>query len=97
MNKELIDLLRKHVDMWREIDQLFLRAESTQLADKAADALEAADKRIVELRGALNKAVWVAWDGPPVPVGTNCAETYTEWRDRLEKECREALKEQVDG
>ena len=83
MNKELIDLLRKHVDMWREIDQLFLRAESTQLADKAADALEAADKRIAELHRAINDYLHCYADPPTEKMA----------RAKLEQ----ALKEQVDG
>ena len=84
MNKELIDLLRKHVDMWREIDQLFLRAESTQLADKAADALEAADKRIASLEETVCFFAGVI----------KCAEP---WSKHCEKAFREALKQQVDG
>lgn len=47
--------------------------------------------RVMELEEALEKAICAAWDGPPEPVGTNCPETYQQWKDRLEHECKDAL------
>jgi len=43
------------------------------------------------LRDALDAAIQVAWDGPRVTVGTDCAESYSGWRDRVERECRATL------
>lgn len=56
--------------------------------------LAIADRRVEELEAALSKAIQAAWDGPAETVGTGCAETYGQWRKRLESECRAALSAQ---
>lgn len=68
-----------------EIDRL------NRTVDRKDDQLAEAQEYAGELRAALSKAIQAAWDGPAEMVGTGCAETYSQWRKRLEGECRAAL------
>jgi len=45
-------------------------------------------RRVSELEKALEDAIEVAWDGPSIPKGSPPLEKYSDWRKRIESECK---------
>ena len=79
--------IRRRLDDRTSNSPIAFEDEIADLLDDAADAERLAE-RCEKLERGLEMALQVAFDGPAEMVGTGCAETYGQWRRRIESELR---------